>query len=180
MRIRYPIVPGRQGSYQRQIESCQKVTGAKSKAHGGLRGHNVRKNNDCNGSKHIKYIKLHEFIVILKKLNLNHHHWRLLRHQVITPKFDKVKRSNIYSTCSFRVMKRLLGKVPPYREIPGNKSRRINGIRISPCGNRIEIIDLGNNYEWMLKFIGCKVDGEHYNGDMRPTAHKHTNLSLQC
>ena len=43
----------------------------------------------------------------------------------------------------------------------------------------IEIIDLGNNYESMLKFASCKIDEEHHNAEIRLTACKHTNLSLQ-
>ena len=43
----------------------------------------------------------------------------------------------------------------------------------------VETIDLGNNYESMLKFASCKIDEEHHNGEIRLTLCKHTNLSLQ-
>lgn len=76
-------------------------------------------------SKHIKYISIHEFIMILKFQNLFRYH------QVIALKIDKWKESSIYhailKVILFQSNQVQLGE-SSYRRIPANQCMRINEI----------------------------------------------------
>lgn len=60
---------------------------------------NVKKESNDNGWKHIKYVKIHAFIITSKNKNYNNiigHLWRMLGKQYIILKTGKEKNVNIY------------------------------------------------------------------------------------
>lgn len=113
--LKYIVILRRQRSYQRSVGTFPRSQESNQRHILRPQMIDYKKVGEiiCTGLIHIKYLKIHEFIHAAGEKYLIHHHWRLLRYQFNTPKFDKIEKNLTFTLplmyrSDFKVIKRLL------------------------------------------------------------------------